>query len=362
MNKDRRKVSRHVISPRVSVIIANYNGKDFLCRCLDSVFKNSYDNYEVIVVDNGSTDGTVSSLREKFRENAGKIKYVELERNVGPAKARNDGAKIARGEYLAFLDNDTQVDTHWMGEALKIFEGDREVGSIQCKLLLAKERDRYDYAGEYLGQNGFLLQRARHGEIDKGQYDQQVELLAAKSAGAFIRKDVFDKAGGCDDDYFIYMEETDLGWRSWLAGYKTVFCPASVVYHEFGTSGRILSREENSFNIRFHGTKNYIMTLIKNLSARQMIVILPRHLFIWFCFALFLIGRGNFRSGYNVVRGICWDILHLPEIVSKRHRAQSLRKISDTLLFEKVMRRQPLGAKIKQFFISEKRLVTPENS
>jgi len=362
MNKDRRKVSRHVISPRVSVIIANYNGKDFLCRCLDSVFKNSYDNYEVIVVDNGSTDGTVSSLREKFRENAGKIKYVELERNVGPAKARNDGAKIARGEYLAFLDNDTQVDTHWMGEALKIFEGDREVGSIQCKLLLAKERDRYDYAGEYLGQNGFLLQRARHGEIDKGQYDQQVELLAAKSAGAFIRKDVFDKAGGFDDDYFIYMEETDLGWRSWLAGYKTVFCPASVVYHEFGTSGRILSREENSFNIRFHGTKNYIMTLIKNLSARQMIVILPRHLFIWFCFALFLIGRGNFRSGYNVVRGICWDILHLPEIVSKRHRAQSLRKISDTLLFEKVMRRQPLGAKIKQFFISEKMLVTPENS
>jgi len=346
---------------KVSVIVVNHNGKEYLQNCIFSVLSNDFENYEIIVVDNGSTDGSLAALRKKFAKNLEKIKIIELRKNYGPAKARNEGAKIAEGEYLAFLDNDTQVKKDWITEAIKLFQRDSKIGCIQCKLLLLNEKNKYDYAGEYLNQYGFLVQRARYKETDNGQYDQEVEILAAKSAGMFIRKDVFNKIGGFDKDYYIYMEETDLGWRSWLSGYKVVFCPLSVVYHEFSTSAKILSIEKNNFNVRFHGTKNYIMTLIKNLGSRQLILILPKHLFIWFCFGFFLMVRGDFQSANNIFKGIWWNIVNLPKTLIKRKSIQSTRVISDNLLFPIIVKKRSLLEKIKQFFMAEKEVKTTEN-
>ena len=241
------------------------------------------------------------------------------------------------------------------------FQNDKKIGCIQCKLLLLADKNKYDYAGEYLNQCGFLVQRANYGEIDNGQYDQKVEILAAKSAGMFIRKDVFDKIGGFDEDYFIYVEETDLGWRSWLAGYKTVFCPKSVVYHEFGTSIKILSEKKSNFNVRFHGTKNYIMTLIKNLGNKQLLTVLPRHVIIWIFFAFFLVFRGNFRSAFNVLGGIWWNVVNLPQTIFKRKKIQLNRVISDEKLFKIIIRDTNIFEKVKQFFTAEKFFKTTEN-
>jgi len=349
------------MKPKVSIVIVNYNGKRYLLRCIASILKNIYKNYEIIVVDNGSTDGSLAALRKKFARNLDKIKIVELKKNYGPAKARNEGVKIAEGKYLAFLDNDTQVEKDWIIEAIKLFQRDLKIGCIQCKLLLLNEKNKYDYAGEYLNQYGFLVQRAWYKEIDRRQYDQEVEILAAKSAGMFIRKDVFNKIGGFDEDYFIYMEETDLGWRSWLAGYKTVFCPLSVVYHGFSTSAKILSREKHNFNVRFHGSKNYIMTLVKNLGTKQLILILPKHLFIWFCFGFFLMIRGDFQSANNIFKGIWWNIVNLPKTLIKRKSIQSTRVISDDLLFPIILKKRSLLKKIKQFFMAEKEVKSTEN-
>lgn len=350
-----------LVKIKVSVIIVNYNGKEYLQRCLLSVLANNFKDYEIIVVDNGSSDGSISLIKDKLKTKFHDLIVLELKQNFGPAFARNEGVKIAKGEYLAFLDNDTQVKNDWITEAIKIFQRDKKIGCIQCKLLLLAEKNKYDYAGEYLNQYGFLVQRVNYREMDNGQYDQEVEILAAKSAGMFIRKNVFNKIGGFDKDYFIYMEETDLGWRSWLAGYKTVFCPRSIVYHEFGTSIKILSKEKSNFNIRFHGTKNYIMTLIKNLGSKQLAIILPQHIAIWFCFAFFLMIRGNFQSAFNVLRGIGWNIIKLPKTLSKRKNIQSKRVIADNLLFPIIMKKKNLSEKIKQFFIAEKELRTTEN-
>ncbi len=338
----------------VSVIIINYNGKDYLCRCLESVFKNNYKNYEVIVVDNGSTDGSLNYVKKRFIKNSEKLRLIGLEKNYGPSKARNEGVKLSRGKYLAFLDNDTQVDKNWIIEAIKLFESDKKIGCLQCKLLLLKEKNRFDYAGEYLTPSGFLAQRAKYREIDDGQYDQPAEILAAKSAGMFIRKDVFEKIGGFDEDYFIYVEETDLCWRSWLIGYKTVFCSHSVVYHEFGTSIKILSKNRGSFNVRFHGTKNYIMTLIKDLGTKQLISTLPRHIFVWFGFAFFMIAKGDFRSGINTLRGINWNFTNLQATLFKRKEIQSKRIVSDKILFKTIMKKQSIFKKAWQVFLSRK--------
>lgn len=349
------------MQPKVSVIIVNYNGKDYLCRCLASVFKNNYKNYEVIVVDNSSTDGSVDYIKKKFAKKLGSLRLVELAKNYGPAKARNEGIKLSQGKCLAFLDNDTQVDKNWIIEALRLFRSNEKIGCVQCKLLLLKEKNKFDYAGEYLSPSGFLTQRAKYGEIDKGQYDQQVEILAAKSAGMFIRKDVFEKIGGFDEDYFIYMEETDLGWRSWLAGYKTVFCPHSVVYHEFATSAKVLSKDKHDYNVRFHGAKNYLMTLLKNLSFKQLVLILPKHIAIWLCFAFFLMVRGNFQSAFNILRGIGWNIVNLPKTFSKRKSIQAMRVIPDNLLFPIIVKKENLLEKVGQFFMAEKEVKTTEN-
>lgn len=336
-------------SVKVSVIVVNYNGKEFLQRCLLSVLANDFKNYEIIVVDNGSSDGSVSLIKNKFGNKFSNLTILELEQNFGPAFARNQGVKIAKGEYLSFLDNDTQVKRDWITMAIKIFQKDKKIGCIQCKLLLLAEKNKYDYAGEYLNQYGFLVQRAKYKETDNGQYDQEVEILAAKSAGMFIRKDVFNKIGGFDEDYFIFLEETDLGWRCWLAGFQAVFCPKSVVYHYFSASKNIVNKDFNNYLVRYHGTKNYIMTLTKNLSTQKLIFILPQHIVIWFCLTIFLIIHGDLRSAQNVLKGIYWNVANLTKTLSKRKEIQNTRIISDNTLFKIILRKQSVFKKTEQF-------------
>ncbi|OGI22336.1 MAG: hypothetical protein A2808_01065 [Candidatus Moranbacteria bacterium RIFCSPHIGHO2_01_FULL_55_24] len=327
---------------KVSAVIVNYDGKEYADKCVNSIFEGGFDDLEVIVVDNGSVDGSVEYLKEKYRAYSERLKVVALDKNYGPSYARNEGVRVAEGKYIGFLDNDTEVEKNWAEAAVAEFEKDAKVGIIQCKLILSKEREKLDYVGEYIGQNGFLVQRAQTAEVDYGQYDQKVEILAAKSAGMFIRKDAFEKISGFDPDYFIYVEETDLGWRCWLAGYKAIFIPESVVYHEFGTSTIILGKNKNNYNAKFHGCKNYILTLSKNLELKNILTILPVHVFLWAglgWFALFT--KWDYRAFWWIHKAIGWNILNIGRNLRKRKHIQSTRVISDDDLFKIVMRKKP---------------------
>ncbi len=324
--------------PELSVIIVNYNGYSYASRCVKSVLSSKASSKEIILVDNHSTQSDVSLFKRNF---GNKITIVSLKENYGPSKARNEGVKKSRGEYIAFLDNDTQVHPDWSNRAIKEFKSNKNIGIIQCKLLLLKEPTKIDYVGEYLGQNGFLVQRAKGGEIDTGKFNKKVELLAAKSAGMFIRREAFLSAGGFDSDYFIYVEETDLGWRSWLKGYKTVFLPSSIVYHEFGTSTVILSKAQNSYNAKFHGSKNYILTLIKNLSTLSLLKILPLHISLWVGMAVYIFFRGDYKSSIWILKGIGWNVVNLKKSLKKRVKIQKTRIISDKELFPTIMVKMP---------------------
>lgn len=325
--------------PILSVVIVTYNGYKYTAASIRSILASTTaNNLEVIIVDNGSPLGDAAKLKKTFGD---KITVVGLDKNYGPSKARNEGTKQARGEYLAFLDNDTIVEKNWAKYAIAEFEKDKKLGIIQCKLILAKEREKLDYVGEYIGRNGFLIQRAKTGEIDNHQYDQKIEILAAKSAGMFIRKKAFDAAGGFDDDYFIYVEETDLGWRSWLRGYKSIFVPNSVVYHEFGTSTVILGKSKNNYNAKFHGAKNYIMTLYKNLGTLQLIKTLPIHVFLWFGLSIYALLKGEVKNFWWVNKGIWWNVFHVVRNTKKRMNVQRGRKIDDAALLKIVMKDKP---------------------
>lgn len=324
--------------PLVSVVIVNYNGKKYLLNCLKGIFANKYSNYEVIVVDNGSTDGSVEEIKKKYgrRKN---FQVLELKENFGPAYARNRGAEKAQGKYLAFLDNDTLPEKNWLIPLVEAMERDKSIGACQCKLLLMRERHRIDYVGDYLSQFGFLVQRVQGGEKDIGQADERVEILSAKSAAMIISKEAFQKAGGFDEDYFIYLEETDLGWRTWLVGYRIIFIPESVVYHEFGTSQTILGERQN-YLVKFHGTKNYITTNFKNLGTVNLIKILPIHIFLWIGIAGWMALKRNFYESALIFKGIFWNFLYSFRIIKKRFQIQTKRKISDKELFPKIMRRK----------------------
>ena len=333
----------------VSIIIVNFNGKTFLNNCLKSIFKNNYKNFEIIIVDNHSSDNSIVFIKKQFSIYAKKIKIIELKNNFGPAYARNQGVKQAKGKIIAFLDNDTEVDNNWISKANKEFENDKNIGCIQSKLLLLDEKNKFDYAGDFLNQFGLLSHRATYKDIDAGQFNQKAIIFAAKSAGMFIRKKVFDQIDGFDNDYFIYMEETDLCWRSWLAGYKTLYCPNSVVYHGFSGSFKLLSSKLATYNLRFHGTKNYILTIIKNLSTKNLIKILPKQLCIFFLYSVYLFFlKFKFKESLYIILGIIWNIIHLQKSFIKRHKIQKNRVLDDKQLFSYIYKKDSLLNKINK--------------
>ena len=327
--------------PLFSVVIVNYNGQEHLQRCISSILRSDYPNFEIILVDDGSTDDSVKLVNEIFGVES-RLKLILSRVNSGPAKGRNVGSRQAKGEYLAFVDNDTEVDKFWLKEAFRLMNSRSEVGAIQCKLRLMDERDKYDYAGDYLSQFGFLVQRVRLGEIDKGQLDEVVEIFAAKSAGMIVRKDIFNAIGGFDEDYFIYMEETDLCWRIWLNGHSIVFLPTSIVYHKFGTTRKIKS-PRSKFLSNYHGTKNYITSMLKNLDTQNLLKILPLHIACWTAIIVRSTTKKRLVEAKLTTKGVLYNVTFFGCIWMKRKVIQSsVRKVPDSYLMPRIMMKQPL--------------------
>ncbi|MGA3037310.1 MAG: glycosyltransferase family 2 protein [Vulcanimicrobiaceae bacterium] len=329
----------NVVPGRVSVIIVNYNAVSYAQACLRAVLANEYRDYEIIVIDNGSKDGSVEALTSEFG-NAG-VRVIALGENLGPSAARNLAAREATGEYFAFLDNDTEPKPDWITRAVERFQSEPDVAAIQCKLLLLRQPDCFDYVGDYLGSFGFLIQPVHGGDKDVGQAESSYEILSAKSAGMFVRSDAFRHVDGFDDDYFIYVEETDLGLKLWLAGYRSVYEPRSVVLHAFGTSA-ISSPDQHHYRARFHGTKNYVLTLVKNLETSTLVRILPMHVALWLGFAGLNMAKGRVRSGFWILSGLWWNVVNLPRTLAKRRAVQAKRKWSDSVILARVGRRDSL--------------------
>jgi len=324
----------------VSIIIVNCNGKELLNQCLGSVLKSHYSNFEAILVDNGSTDESVGLAKEKYKKNP-RFRIIINERNLGPSAGRNRGVESARGKYIAFLDHDTEVDPNWLKEAVGIMESDQTIGGAQCKLLLVDHRNMFDYAGDYLSQYGFLFQRVNFMEVDNGQFDEVVELFGAKSAGMIVRQEALMNIGGFDEDYFIYMEETDLCWRMWLNNYRVIFMPTSVVYHAFGRKAKLTS-PHTKFLVKYHGTKNYITTLIKNFDTWNIIKILPIHIVLWIGIIIWHVIMGRLNEANWITKGVLYNLTHLRSIWIKRMTIQSsVRKLSDGHIMPHIMKTQP---------------------
>ena len=219
-----------MILPKISIIIVNYNGKELLQKCLESLFKTNYENFEVILVDNNSTDNSIEFVTKEYP----KIIVIKLDSNKGFAEPNNIGAKIAKGEYLLFLNNDTVTTSNFISEMIKVLEKDQRVAI--CQSLLLRPNGDIDSSGDFIDRIGIVYN-------SKTKIDQIKEISSARGACMMIRKKIFDKLGGFDEKFFFSFEDVDLGWRSWILGYKVVIAPNSVVYHSAGKTSSKLKSE-----------------------------------------------------------------------------------------------------------------------
>ncbi|MFA5156194.1 MAG: glycosyltransferase family 2 protein [Candidatus Omnitrophota bacterium] len=330
------------MAPLVSVIIVNHNGIVFVDGCLKSVFAGNYPALEVIFVDNGSTDSSLEFVKNNFASDS-RLKIVENKASLGPAVGRNRGAAVAAGKYLFFLDNDTKIDKNCVGELVDALENNISIGAAQAKLLKMDSGGLYDCAGDYLGPLGFLIERAQ-GAKDNGQFDFISDILSAKSAASIIRKGLFDQIGGFDESYYMYLEETDLSWRVWLAGYRVVFIPGAVVQHAFNTPKKEFKRYYTKYIVRYFGCRNYITTLIKNLQPGNLLKILPLHVACWLALALLFIIKLSPMDSLYILKGIGWNILHIGSILNKKARiSRDIRKKTDSQILPKIMDKRKIN-------------------
>jgi len=311
----------------VSILIVNWNGLDYLKNCLLTIAKIDYSNYEIVIFDNGSTDGSVEFAREYYPH----AKLIENNSNIGFVGGNNEGYKYCRGEYILFLNNDTLVEKDFLDALVAKIESSDKIGGVQPKLLKF-DQETIDGAGSYLTNYGFLYHYG-YREKDGQKFKQGKKIFSVKGAAMMFKREVLEKVGLFDPDYFAYFEETDLCWRVWLAGYEIFYVPASVVYHKAGGTTENDMDFVNSL-ICFHSFKNRISSLIKNLSWFNFIIIFPVHIFICIFVSFDLLYKGMSRNFFAVWRAMGWNILNIGKTLRKRKIVQKeIRKISDAKLF-----------------------------
>jgi GT2 family glycosyltransferase len=249
--------------PLFSVIILNWNGRHLMEECLDTVHSQTFREFETIVVDNGSTDGSVAWLKERW---GAAVSTVPLPSNLGFAGGNNAGIRIARGKYVVLLNNDTAVDPGWLAALAEAVRRHSDAGMFTPKILNYYRRNEIDNTGLIIYPDG--LARGRHRlERDDGRFDAEGEALVPSGCAGVYSEKMLDEVGLLDDAFFAYGEDVDLGLRARWAGWTCYYVPTAVVYHKYSaTTGAYSPRKA------FLVERNRFRILMKNFSWRDILV------------------------------------------------------------------------------------------
>lgn len=310
--------------PRASIIIPHYNGLQHLEICLGSLRRQTCQDFELLLVDNGSSDGSQAYVRAQFPE----VRLLELGENRGFTGACNAGFAAATGDILILLNNDTETDPHWLANILDAFDRHPDVGSIATRMMLFDRRDHFHTAGDFVRLDGTPGNRGVW-QKDVGQYDQEETVFSACGGAAAYRRTLLEQIGYLDDSYFFSCEDVDLGWRINLAGWRVLYLPTAIVYHKLKATG-------GSVTGSYYDGRNFLYLIIKNMPAS----LLRRH---WR-----LILAGQWRITWEALRhwrgeaararlrGQFAGISHIPWLLPKRRQVQSLRRLDDDSLMARL--------------------------
>lgn len=251
---------------KASFIVVNWNGKDTIEECLDSILAQTYKNHEIIFVDNHSEDGSAELVKEKYDID----KLILLDKNYGYAEANNIGYSKAEGKYIALVNNDAVLDKNWLEKAIDVFQKNeyKNAGSVATKNIYYHQRNIIDTAGvEYFGFGAGWDYKGL--PADSSEVNQRKEVFGACATAALYRKKIIDELGLFDPRYFIYFEDTELAFKLRLFGYTCIYEPEAVCYHHGG-----VKRKKNSpFYIDF-GRRNIEFLFFKNMQG----YLLPRYM------------------------------------------------------------------------------------
>lgn len=306
--------------PLVSVIIVNTNELHHLRDLLPTSINQTYPNYEIIVVDNGSTDGSLAFIAEQFVHH---VKVVENGANLGYVGANNIGFEHARGDYIIVLNPDTALDPDWIQELVADMEAHPDAGMATSQILMFDDHDVINTCGNEVSLIGIGFCRGLGQPANS--YTNADEVASVSGAAFIIRRDVLERIGGFDETYWAYVEDTDISWRAILAGYTIRYVPKSIVYHKYK-----LKMSPYKF---FHIDRNRYLLLFKHLRILTLLLMLPllvmSEIMLW-GYAL-VHGRDYLQQR---LRMYGWFAKNWTTFREARRKTQNLRKVPDRVILK----------------------------
>ncbi len=315
----------------VSVVIPTWNGRALLDLALASLEHQSLAPDEVIVVDNGSSDGTAEHVRSRWPA----VTLVALPANLGFAAATNRGIERAHGDVVALINNDVELHPDFLRELVAALEADPGAASAAAKMLRFDDRGVIDATGDTLRWSGIALQRGQ-GEADRGQYDAPGRVFSACAGAAAYRRSAFEEVGLFDEAFFAYLEDVDWGFRAQLAGHGCVYAPSAIAYHV----GAASTRREGKPDPFFYGLprRNNVWMILKSYPAGALVrhapAILVNHAGLLYVAIRDGMGRAHLAAMWAAARG-------LPRVLRQRRAIQAARRVGRRELEPLITRGRP---------------------
>lgn len=338
-------------SKPVSIIIVNWNGIDHLPVCLDSLKRQTFQDFETVLVDNGSHDGSVALVRQNYPW----VTLIELSENTGFSGGNNEGLKRSTGKYIVVMNNDTEAEADWLENLVKAADANTSAGQVGCRICSMHDHDMIDSLGHGICPDGMTRGRFRLQRWSqvKNEFQQVNEMFFGTACVSLYRKAALDEVGFFDDDMFAFAEDSDLGLRLRWAGWKAVIATDAVVYHKYSATGGVFS----PFKL-YLVERNHYWVAIKNLPLK-MLVLLPYYTLVRYLVQMQVVlsgegSGGEFSSSSSklpilkaVMKGT-WDaICGIPVMLSKRKVIMKNARISSN----------EMGALMKKYQMSFKELL-----
>lgn len=316
-------------TPLLSIVIPIFNSKRHYQDCLQSILNSAYRNYEVILVDDGSNDGSLEEI-ERIALAHPKIRIIKTLTRRGIPRSRNTGIELARGEYIALLDIDMELGKGWPEDIIKILVDHQDIGGVLPKVIDFQKRDTLQAVGIYIIPHTCWAIPRGFGEKDQGQYDSECD-IGIGAAGSIIRKKALQDIGGFDETLGMF-DDIDMGWRIRLQGWRTFYTYKAIMYHWTSKPWAVRPKTSSLIEYEFY-IDNLIRPLIKNLEFKNLLRYLSQALIIMFARVIQGLIQGNTIPLRGSLKALYWNLTNLDETLKLRRRVQSLRKVNDQSLF-----------------------------
>jgi GT2 family glycosyltransferase len=327
----------HKKNPLISIITLNFNGKIFLKDYFDSLKKQTYKNFEIIFVDNGSTDGSLEYAKKYYPYS--NMIVVANKTNLAIAQGNNVGVRKAKGDYILLLNNDIKVDKNYLRELVQGFEDIPQASVLQSKVVLMDKPEILDSCGSSWTDTGFVYHYGNQKKESLPMYNRALPFFSGKSASMIIKREFIEKVGMYDDLYWGYYEETDHCHRGWIAGFETWYYPKAKVLHKFGGTTTIF---DNDFK-QFHNFKNKFSSFFVNFEIWYLFYLMPVFLLQNIIISFGWLVTGKHKNTLALYKAIWWTVTHFSHIMKRRKEVQKTRTLSDLEIFKRARRNPRLS-------------------